>query len=188
MSDARTALLGTCLGIAASSITALAGAEHTRQHGAHEHGAAMLQVALEGTELRIELESPAMNIVGFEHQPRNPREVQAIQQALAALGDPNRVFALPAEAKCEAGAVEIHGPLTEAGHGPGGHKDKEPADVHSDLQVRYRFTCAQVDALRTLDVRLFALFPKMQRLRVELIGPKGQSATNLSRDRAKILF
>ena len=40
-------------------------AEHASL-GAHEHGVAQLNVALDGNTLEIELESPAMNLVGFE--------------------------------------------------------------------------------------------------------------------------
>jgi Protein of unknown function (DUF2796) len=43
-------------------------AEH-REHGPHVHGVAQLNVALDGNVLWIELNSPAMNIVGFEHAP-----------------------------------------------------------------------------------------------------------------------
>ena len=44
--------------------------EHHDEHAslaAHEHGAAQLNVALEGQRLELALESPAMNLVGFEH-------------------------------------------------------------------------------------------------------------------------
>ena len=49
--------------------------EHTHGHehdehaslDAHEHGSASLNIALEGNSLELELDSPAMNLLGFEH-------------------------------------------------------------------------------------------------------------------------
>ena len=44
--------------------------EHDHEHGslgAHEHGVGRLNAALDGQTLELELESPAMNLVGFEH-------------------------------------------------------------------------------------------------------------------------
>ena len=43
--------------------------EHDHEHGslgAHEHGVGRLNAALDGKTLELELESPAMNLVGFE--------------------------------------------------------------------------------------------------------------------------
>ena len=44
--------------------------DHDHEHGslgAHEHGVGRLNAALDGQTLELELESPAMNLVGFEH-------------------------------------------------------------------------------------------------------------------------
>ena len=43
-------------------------------HHAHEHGVATLGVAIEQRQLDIILESPAINVLGFEHSPRAPAE------------------------------------------------------------------------------------------------------------------
>ena len=44
--------------------------DHDHAHGtlgAHEHGVAKLNVVLDDNTLELELDSPAMNLVGFEH-------------------------------------------------------------------------------------------------------------------------
>jgi hypothetical protein len=61
-------------------------AEH-RQHGAHVHGLAILNLALDGQQIRIELHSPAANIVGFEHAPASAVHHAALDQAVARLQD-----------------------------------------------------------------------------------------------------
>jgi Protein of unknown function (DUF2796) len=53
---------------------ALADEAERREHGAHEHGVAELNLALDGKELWIEFSSPAVNLVGFEHTPGNAEQ------------------------------------------------------------------------------------------------------------------
>ena len=45
-----------------------ASGEH-RQAGTHEHGVARLDLAQEGAQIDLHLESPAMNLLGYEHMP-----------------------------------------------------------------------------------------------------------------------
>ena len=67
-----------CVAFAASD-------EQHREHEAHEHGHGTLDIVVEGEELAIELRIPAVNVVGFEHAPRDEAEREAIRKALAAV-------------------------------------------------------------------------------------------------------
>ena len=60
--------------------------EH-RQHDSHVHGIASMNLALEGDEVHIELDSPAANIVGFEHAPSSKADHAAVDKAVAMLND-----------------------------------------------------------------------------------------------------
>ena len=42
---------------------------------AHVHGMSDLTIAVEGGEIEIEFESPAMNIVGFEYKAQSARDI-----------------------------------------------------------------------------------------------------------------
>ena len=46
----------------------------TRQLESHEHGVSTLKIAIEGQNEQMELESPANDIVGFEHAPENNKQ------------------------------------------------------------------------------------------------------------------
>ena len=59
----------------------------TRHHDAHVHGIGKLNVAFDGNNLIIELTSPAVNIVGFEHQAQNQKEEE--QPGGRAEGEPD---------------------------------------------------------------------------------------------------
>ena len=69
--------LGLVLGIACCAVAV----SETRQLGSHEHGAAILNVAIADESLSIEYRTPAANIVGFEHAPSTEAQVQAVHDA-----------------------------------------------------------------------------------------------------------
>lgn len=102
-------------------------AEEHRQHGAHEHGVGILNIAQEGTGLQIELDSPAVNIVGFEHAPNGEEEHEALDSELVRLRDGAALFILPVEAGCRLVSVDVKTPL--AGHEGG---EAHSVDAHDD--------------------------------------------------------
>jgi hypothetical protein len=73
-----------------------------QQHPAHHHGAASLQVSLEGQMLQIAFDGPADNLLGFEHAPRNDAQKQTVARAEQQLKQPTQLFATPAAAGCQA--------------------------------------------------------------------------------------
>ena len=96
-----------------------------REHDAHEHGHGALDIVVEGEELVIELRIPAVNVVGFEHAPKDDAEREAIRKALVPFGDAASLFVLPAEAECE---VEE----AEAAIVSMGHEDEHQGEEHAD--------------------------------------------------------
>lgn len=159
--------------------TALHAGEHAHSHHrAHEHGVGLLNVAVEGRELHIVLESPAMNIVGFEHQPRNDKQRKAVAQATARLNEGVKLFITPGEAACTLAEAEVESGLLE-GHG---HQQ----GAHADFVASYRFQCDRPEALGAITVKLFATFPATEELAVQLLSEDGQSGMTLNADNAEI--
>ena len=76
-------------------------------HGAHEHGAAEVELALEGSDVLVNFASPLYNLVGFEHSPRDDRDREAVAAALALLDDPGNLVLLQAEAACTVVELDI---------------------------------------------------------------------------------
>ena len=116
-----TALAGILLAGAAFA----ASDDERREHDAHEHGHGALDIVVEGEELVIELRIPAVNVVGFEHAPKDDAERKAVRQALVPFGDATSLFVLPAEAECE---VEE----AEAAIVSMGHEDEHEGEEHAD--------------------------------------------------------
>ena len=169
--------------------------EHSHAHAheehasldAHEHGVASLNVALDGQTLEIQLQSPAMNLVGFEHEAKSDADKAKVAAARQHLEQPQALFALPIEAKCALRDSELDSPLF-GGHA---HDEHEHADEHghSDIDASYRFACANAEALQTLELgSFFGTFPGTEKLEVQLIGPSGQQGAELTPSNSRLSF
>ncbi len=104
----------TLLVLAFTVSASLLAREH-RQHRIHEHGVSRLNLGQEGTEIHVELESPAANIVGFEHAPSTEAEREALEQAIATLRDGERLFRFSDGAACHLVEARVETPLTDDG-------------------------------------------------------------------------
>ncbi|WP_044872649.1 DUF2796 domain-containing protein [Pseudomonas sp. LFM046] len=163
--------------------------DHDHEHGslgAHEHGVAQLNVALDGKTLELELESPAMNLVGFEHVATSDADKAKVVATRTALDTPLELFAIPTEAGCTVTSRELESPLFDNAH----HDDEaSKGHDHSDIHAHYTLVCATPEALQALDITpLLKRFPATQKIQVQLIGPNGQQGAELSATNASLSF
>ncbi len=156
---------------------------HADDHGSldkHEHGVSSLNVALEGSKLEIELESPAMNIVGFEHVASSDEDKAKLASAQTALEKPLELFALPAAAGCVVQEAEVESPLFGNDDHDEMHSDAK-GHVHSDIDADYELTCSKPEALNALSLApFFKQFPGTTKMLVQLIAPTGQKGAELT--------
>ncbi|THF65355.1 DUF2796 domain-containing protein [Pseudothauera rhizosphaerae] len=160
------------------------------QH-AHEHGVASLQVAVDGGQLAIELETPLDNLVGFEHAPGTDAQRQAVRDAEAKLRDFPRLFVLPAAAGCAVQEVELEWPWAEEDHDHDhkhghDHEEHHHDEGHSDLHVHYSLACTNPAALEEVRVKLSEAFPRMGSVRAQTATPRGQGSAVLNRAQDKL--
>ena len=87
-----------------------------RQHGAHVHGIAALNLALEGQEVHIELDSPAANIVSFEYAPSSADDHAALDKAIATLKNGDRLFTFNDDAGCRMETAKVASELLDEEH------------------------------------------------------------------------
>jgi hypothetical protein len=180
-------ITAVCVGLA----TTAAHAEERRQHDAHEHGHASMQVVLEGAELGINIEAPGMDIVGFEHAPEDDADKGRIQQAVGQLENVTAMFALPEKALCTVTEAHAEHASLEADkdddhsdhkdeHKHSGHKDEHKHSDHKDDH--------EDEARNHSDVRYLEAFPATAEIEAQIIGPNGQFAQELTAESARIKF
>ncbi len=174
-------------------------ADEHRQYGAHEHGLGKLDIAQEGAELLIELDSPAVNIVGFEHAPKSEQAHDTLEKALARLEDGAALFLFPDAAGCRLVDADIAKPLQnyedvkKARQAVGEHRADDPlhqgtkkyaqedghkpeGETHTDITAAYRFSCAYPEALDQVRIQSFESFPMTEQLQVQFITGKHRGA------------
>lgn len=182
---------------------------HAESREAHTHGLANVTVAVENNALHIQLESPAANIVGFEHKARSLEERAAVNQAKKILEDWRQLFTVM-NADCAVEDSEIamaglesqdasvhehsmheensHDEHHHDSHDHGEHHSKEDnthhehANSHSEILANYQFTCTNVDNLSFSFAGLFGKFPAIEKLEAQWITKAKQGAKILSKD------
>lgn len=179
----RITLLG-CL-LLVISIQLSADDSDYEQHGAHVHGEAEMLIAVEGLTLEMELHSPAMNIVGFEHQPKNEQQTDVVEKAIETLKQPGMIFTLPAAAQCNPEMIDVVTSLSKHKHEheqehEHEHEHEHDAETHSDFTAHYHFQCADLKKLDKIEFNLFEQFPGTERLEVQSISNKGQQKIDLT--------
>ena len=105
-----------------------------RQHDAHVHGHAQLNLVVSGQMLQVELESPSNNLLGFEHRARSEQDRKVLQQALAVLNEPAEWLQPDPAAACQLQDIEIQSALLKTDHDDEHEKHKKHAehDDHDD--------------------------------------------------------
>ncbi|MCM2361813.1 MULTISPECIES: DUF2796 domain-containing protein [unclassified Pseudomonas] len=177
--------------------------DHDHEHGslgAHEHGVGRLNAVLDGQALELELDSPAMNLVGFEHVATTAADKAKVAAARKQLENPAALFNLPKAAGCVVSSQELNSPLfgdkPEADHDDDDDHDHDAKDGahehhhdHSEIHAHYQFTCATPTALSNLDLtQVFKTFPATQKIQVQLIGPSGQQGVDATATAATLKF
>ena len=154
-----------------------------------------MNAALDGQTLELELESPAMNLVGFEHAATTDADKAKVAAARAKLENPLALFNLPKAAGCKVATQELESPLF--GDKPDADDDHDEADKdghehhheHSEIQAHYQLSCSAPGALKTLDLaNIFNTFPATQKIQVQLISPSGQQGVEVTAKAAALKF
>lgn len=147
------------------------------QHAHHEHGIIRLDVALDGPDLQVMLQSPLDSFVGFERAPRTDAEKKRAADALSMLRSHKLLLPNP-EARCTLASAEVNAPVLEG-------KAREK-NGHADLEATYNFKCQQAELLTSLDTRYFETFKYTKKVEAQVAGPKGQSKVSLRKNSTQI--
>jgi hypothetical protein len=165
-------------------------ADDHAEHGsldAHEHGAARLNVVLDGQALELELESPAMNLVGFEHAAESDADKAKVAAARSQLQDPQALFGLSA-GDCSLSEAELESALFEDDEHEE-HHDHDEGSEHSEIHAHYQLDCKKPGELKQLNLsELFKRFPATEKIQVQLIGPNGQQGVELMPAKPSLSF
>lgn len=173
-------------------------AEEVRQLKPHEHGHGVLNIAIEGTRVSMELDVPGMDIVGFEHAASTPEQKAAVSDAEARLRDAPSLFQLPEAAGCKVSDVKVSLEAEgehdhEAGHdhdhdhdAKAEHEDEgdhEGHESHNDYNVSYNLACAQPGEITAINFGYFEKFAGARGLTVNVVSEEQQNSFEVTREK-----
>jgi hypothetical protein len=142
---------------------------------AHLHGTAQLTLALEGNTLEISLESPAANIVGFEHKATAEKHITAVHKAKASLEASGLFLFSGSDCSLKQAEVDMSSVIDQGRQ----HSDHDGYESHSEISANYIYECSKGEKLETVSVNLMSRFPAVETLEVMWLTSSQQGAKKL---------
>ena len=152
------------------------------EHASHVHGLAEMTIIIENDRLEIEVKSPAINLVGFEHKASTQKHIAAVNKAELLLDNPRKIFSFTGgHCKLINKSLDLSH-IIKTHH----HSEKEYVksinkhDNHSGVMAHYYDHCEKTSALSAITVTLFDQFPSLQKVYVMWATENQQGAITLS--------
>lgn len=158
-------------------------AHDVRQLGAHVHGQATVDLALDQQTLDVSLHAPGIGILDFERPPANAAEQAALARATALLQGGSWVT-LPTAAGCRLAANDA----TAEGFDATAAAPPSVQHRHAGFSATLQYHCAKPAELRAIVVRLPALFPGLHEVIVNSATAHGQSRSVLTPDNLRVVL
>ena len=178
-------MLKSKLFIALSLISTSAFAETVRQHDSHEHGVGKMFVSIEGANVNVEVESPSINFIGFEHKPENDEQRLILSQTTELLNEPSSVIDFNTD--CSLVSQKVEAPFSEEHSEHSEHSEHDEHDehdeheVHTEFTMQYAFKCDDISQLTNINVKLLDSFPLTEEISVNLISENVQKSIELTK-------
>lgn len=177
--------------LATSSALMAFSANASDNPGAHQHGHAELQVALDGNQIDLIFTSPAYNLLGFEHRARTDDQKALVKETEEWL-ESTPLINTP-DASCKVASAEVYheagdgsGDHHDHGHDSNGHDHHEHNEHehsegygHSDFEVTQVLNCTGLASAEALLIPLTERFPEIEDLGVQWVWSGGQGSTRL---------
>ncbi len=155
--------------------------------GAHVHGVATLEIALDAKVLTIDLSSPLDNLIGFEHLPQNDRQKMLVKAMADRLHKSDKLFIPTASAACTLQNTVLSSLVLDNPKDPKPQAKTDGEEAgHADLDGEFVFTCEHPENLHEIEVRLFSPFPNLHIVNVAVATAKGQAAAKLTADNRRV--
>ena len=155
------------------SLAAAGTAKKRHHHGAHVHGTATLNIAIEERTASVEFTSPAESVIGFEHQAKSAADQQKQAAALDLVR--NKIA-----------SMVMFDPALGCSFAPTKvevvHQDEEHAEVHSVFAV----SCNTPLAGSKLRFGFTKAFPAIQTVNVQVVAATEQVGASIKRDKGEL--
>jgi hypothetical protein len=159
-------------------------AEGFEQHAAHEHGKVTVNLAVDGATLTAELDAPAINVVGFEHAPRDAAESARIDSVNRWLAAGAGIVGVPPAASCRLARVEYSAPAFAAPVATAA--PATATSEHGDYEARFSYTCAHPEALAWVELWLVKRLLQVAEIDVNIVTASLQTQRSIGPQQLRV--
>lgn len=152
--------------------------DHHHGKEAHQHGHAELELAVEGSRLTGHLHGPMDNFLAFEHSAKTPDQRRQVEALQANLKNVSWLVTPAVAAGCAQSSVKVESKMFE---------DK-PYKGHADIAVEFTMECQTPDALKSIDLTVFANTKRLKTLNVQWALPSGQGSAQATAKSPRLSF
>ena len=161
----------------------------------HVHGLSELTIAMEGKALEMQLISPSMNLIAFEHKASTKKDIDSVKNAESLLGKHDSFFSF-AGGSCTliTTSVDVSSVMDSNSDGHEHEHEHEHEDNHvqhdnhSEIIANYHYNCEDIAMLSSITVDLFDMFSGINQIHAMWITEKRQGAETLSAENKTILL
>ncbi|MBL0940056.1 MAG: DUF2796 domain-containing protein [Gemmatimonadaceae bacterium] len=140
----------------------------------HVHGAAILDIGVEGTTGQATFRASGEDVYGFERAPRTAAERAAVDAALVTLRTRGSTLIRFQETRgCAVQSDRV--------------RVVPSRDGHDEVEARYRITCRVAPAGRPISFGASALFKGIETLTVQLVSDTATVSRKIVRDRGTVV-
>ncbi len=145
-----------------------------REHPAHQHGSAKMDIAFEGPNGQINFQAATEGIYGFEYAPRTEEDQKKQHESLA-IFETNFVdmVAFDKTLKCEVSKQKLE-VVQEAG------------TAHSDLKAEFKVICEKSPVGSKITFNIQKSFPKLKDVDIQVIADDLQKSFEAKKNGAQL--
>ena len=177
-------------------------AEDKVTFNAHVHGVSELTIALEKQQLEIEMRSPAMNLLGFEHSAITRTDKAAINQAELLLANHHDVFSfsggdcvlvnqfIDVSSVIQTQQEKNDQHIDSHNHRDDHHHEQKISESagHREVIAKYHYRCKKSSTLSAIKIKLFDLFSGIEQIKAMWLTELQQGASTLNINNKNIIL
>ncbi|WP_186645054.1 ZrgA family zinc uptake protein [Fluviispira vulneris] len=164
--------------------------EQAYAHGAHEHGTAKIDIALQDTDGSIFIKVPSESIYGFEHEAKSEADKKKVKEANNILRkNILEIVRFDPSLGCTATEDKIT-PFISDSEEENEHEHENSSEKkhgeHGDFQAEFKIKCKQTAIGSKIQFAFTTYFPKVQKIIVQLNSDKLQTSVTVSKNKGFI--
>jgi hypothetical protein len=168
------------------------GHEHGDNLAAHVHGAAVVQLAIDGQRIELAMTVPMIDIAGFEGEADTAERREQARAGLRQLETVVQAVRFDGASDCKVDSATAM--VKSHQHGDHDHDhdhehdhdhDHEHEHEHGDVELSARWTCASA-AVTALNIDPWSSFQSLESIRFEWVDADGQGSATLTKPATSI--